>query len=84
MTSKRTLEANERLAPALHTLPRCQEHRYALLTREGDCPTCEREAFMRSVKAAEDERDAIKAAARATGSAAGKRGDFYPKMMRAQ
>jgi hypothetical protein len=66
-------------APALSSLPRCQEHRYALLTSEGDCVTCSREAYMRSVKAAEDARDAIKAAARASGSAAGKRG-FYPKM----
>lgn len=72
MTSKRTLEANERLAPSLSMQPRCETHRHALLTRDGECPTCERVEFMSRVQTAEDAADArkLQALARVT---AGKR-----------
>jgi hypothetical protein len=70
MTSKRTLEANERLAPSLSTQPRCETHRHALLTREGECVTCDREAFMARVQTTQDAADARKmqALTRATAS----------------
>jgi len=41
-------------------LDRCQHHRGELLTREGTCPRCEREAFQVHMAVAENAREAAR------------------------
>ena len=41
-------------------LERCQQHRGELLTREGTCPRCDREAFQARVLTASDAKEARK------------------------
>lgn len=41
-------------------LDRCQQHRGELLTREGTCPRCDREAFAASMAVAENAREAAR------------------------
>ena len=44
-------------------IERCQQHRGELLTREGTCPRCAREADMARQRTEEEQRDARKAQA---------------------
>lgn len=41
-------------------IDRCQQHRGELLTREGTCPRCEREAFQAHMAVAENAKEAAR------------------------
>jgi hypothetical protein len=58
MTSKRTTEPA--LSPSMSTLARCPEHRSTPLTRDGECPTCDRVAFMAQARETEHAKEAAK------------------------
>ena len=48
------------MTPTLTKHPRCETHRHALLTSDGTCPRCDREAFQTRVLTQEEAKEARK------------------------